>query len=220
MTPARVIDTHRLSVLAHEYEREIVQFFHDLTGPDGPAAGRIRREAGKIPFEEIRTDAAGSLLARIGTGKHTILLEAHNAAGMAAALYGAKLIHELGMYDDFTLWVGQWRIHAVRESGIAAEGVLIAEPTNLCIGMSEAAAEGFLSESHPLVEAAIGAYETLFELPPIVSQSPTHGGPIGIPAIVFGPGEVRELAPIHHLLKAAQFYAAFPTMYVDAVRRR
>jgi acetylornithine deacetylase/succinyl-diaminopimelate desuccinylase-like protein len=86
--------------------------------------------------------------------------------------------------------------------------------------MREAALEGFLSESHPLVEAAIGAYETLFELPPIVSQSPSLVGPVGIPAIVFGPGEARDHAPTHHLLKAAQFYAAFPTMYVDAIRRR
>ena len=30
MTPTRVIDTHRLSILANEYERDMVQFLRDL----------------------------------------------------------------------------------------------------------------------------------------------------------------------------------------------
>jgi hypothetical protein len=70
------------------------------------------------------------------------------------------------------------------------------------------------------VRAAIAAYETLFELPPIVSQSPSPTGPIGIPAIAFGPGGNGEPAAVHHLLKAAQFYAAFPTMFVDTLKQQ
>jgi acetylornithine deacetylase/succinyl-diaminopimelate desuccinylase-like protein len=250
MTPARVIDTQRLSTLAHEYEREILQFLRDLTaipagnGHESPAIQRIRHEAEKAPFEEIRVGPMGNLLARIGSGKHVIMMDgqadAPGAAGMAGMVYAGKLIHELGMYDDFTLWVagsmhkdcrGLAWLHALKEGGIHPDCVLIAEPTNLCIKMREAALEGFLSESHPLVQAAIATYETLFELPPVVGKGTASAngagsvGLMGVPSIGFGPGEVEtspgggERVPIRHLLQAAQFYAAFPMMFVETVRR-
>jgi acetylornithine deacetylase/succinyl-diaminopimelate desuccinylase-like protein len=48
---------------------------------------------------------------------------------------------------------------------------------------------------------------------------------VGIPAIAFGAGEdsaraSAEPLSVRHLLKAAQFYAAFPVMYVDAMKRQ
>jgi hypothetical protein len=216
MITARVVDTQRLSTLAHEYEREVVRFFHDLTGNEGPIGERIRQEAAKIPFQEFRVDPEGNLLARIGSGKHAVMMDAPaktaGAAGMAAMIYAGKLIHELGMYDDFTLWVSgsaqkEWR-PILKESGIRPECVMLAEPTNLCIRMRGA-------KSRPLVQAAIATYETLFELPPIVSPSPSFMEPIDVPAIEFGPG-----VPLHHLLKAAQFYAAFPMIFVETLKRR
>jgi len=243
MTPTRVIDTQRLSTLAHEYEREILQFLRDLTaapaenGHESPVIRRIRQEAEKAPFEEIRVDPVGQLFARIGSGNHVILMDAQadraGAVGMAGMVYAGKLIHELGMYDDFTLWVagsvrrdrrGPAWLQVLKEGGIHPDCVLIAEPSNLCIRMREAALEGFLSESHTLVQAAIATYEALFELPPVLSQSPSPLGPIGVPAIAFGPGEEEispgaDRVPIRHLLQAAQFYAAFPMMFVKTVRR-
>jgi hypothetical protein len=232
MTPARVIDTQRLSTLAHEYEREILQFFHDLTaipGGNGSASHaipRILREVEKAPFEDTQSDVRGSLFSRIGGGRHTIVLHAQGgasgAAGVVAAVYAGRLIHELGMYDDFTLWVAnsaQSFDQTVR--GLGPDCVLLAEATNLCIQMREAPVEGFLNESHPLVQAAIATYETLFELPPLVSQSPLPLGPLGVPAIAFGAGGVGvEPVSVSHLLKAAQFYAAFPTKYVETMQRR
>jgi hypothetical protein len=242
MTPARAIDTQRLSTLAHEYEREILQFFRDLfayPGENGHSQGpveRIRHEVEKAPYEEIHLDAAGNLLTRIGSGSHKIMLHAQGgaagAAGAAGIVYAGRLIHELGMYDDFTLWVTNSvqslaQFHVPDEGGIRPDAVLLARPTNLCIQMREAAVEGFLSESHPLVQAAIATYETLFELPPIVTQSPSPAALVGIPAIAFGAGEdgtsaraSAEPLSVRHLLKAAQFYAAFPVMYVDAVKRQ
>jgi len=226
MTPARVIDTQRLATLAHEYEREIQQLFQDLiavpseNGSAGAAVQRMARELGKAPFEAIQADSHG-LLARIGAGTHTMLLHAQGAAGAVAAVAAGRLIHELGMYDDFVLWVSTSppRGQALRD--LHPDCMVLAEPTNLCIQMREAEVEGFLNESHPLVAAAIATYETLFELPPIVSQSPSPLGPIGVPAIAFGAGgDGAERVSIRHLLKAAQFYAAFPTMYVEATRRR
>ena len=240
MTPARAIDTQRLSTLAHEYEREILQFFRDLLafpGENGHSQAifeRIRHEVEKAPYEEIRVDAAGNLLTRIGSGSHKIMLHAQGstagAAGAAGIVYAGRLIHELGMYDDFTLWVTnsvRKESHVLEEGGIRPDAVLLAQPTNLCIQMRGAAVEGFLSESHPLVQAAIATYETLFELPPIVTQSPSPAARLGIPAIAFGAGEdgtsaraSAEPLSVRHLLKAAQFYAAFPVMYVNAMKRQ
>jgi hypothetical protein len=213
---ARVVDTRRLSTLAHEYEREVVRFFHDLTGNEVPIVERIRQEAAKIPFQEISVDPEGNLLARIGSGKHVILMEAHasatGAAGMAAMIYAGKLIDELGMYDDFTLWIAgsaqKERHHTPNKSRTRPGCVMFAEPTNLCIRMREA-------ESRPLARAAIATYETLFELPPIVSPSRSSMEPMDVPAIEFGPG-----VPLHHLLKAAQFYAAFPMIFAETLKRR
>jgi len=240
MTPARAIDTQRLSTIAHEYEREILQFFRDLMAlpsDNGHSQGcfeRIRHEVEKAPYEEIRIDAAGNLLTRIGSGSRKIMLLAQGgaagAAGAAGIVYAGRLIHELGMYDDFTLWVTNSlqslaRFHVLEEGGIRPDAVLLAQPTNLCIQMREAAVEGFLNEGHPLVQAAIETYETLFELPPIVTPSPSPAAPVGIPAIAFGAGEdsaraSAEPLSVRHLLKAAQFYAAFPVMYVDAMKRQ
>jgi acetylornithine deacetylase/succinyl-diaminopimelate desuccinylase-like protein len=234
-----MIDTQRLSTIAHEYEREMLQFYRDLLafpGENGHSQGsfeRIRHEVEKAPYEEIRVDAAGNLLTRIGSGTHKIMLHARGAgtgaAGAAGIVYAGRLIHELGMYDDFTLWVTNSvqslaPFHIPAEGGIRPDAVLLAQPTNLCIQMREAAVEGFLDESHPLVQAAIATYETLFELPPMITQSPSAAALVGIPAIAFGAGEDGARPPaeppsIRHLLKAAQFYAAFPVMYVDAMKR-
>jgi len=63
--------------------------------------------------------------------------------GMASMVYGAKLIKELGLAGDYTLWcVGSvqeedcdglaW-LYILREDGIKPDGVLITEPTNLQI---------------------------------------------------------------------------------------
>jgi hypothetical protein len=228
MTTARVIDTHRLSTLAHEHEREVLQFFHDLTG-DGRGVERIQREAAKVPFDEVRIHPTGKLLARLGSGKHVIMMNARGATETAGMLYAGRLIHELGMYDDFTLWVasdmqqdlqGLAAVQIFKEGGIHPECLLLGEPTNLCIRMREGATEGLLSEAHPLVQAAIATYETLFELPPILIQSPSPGGPIGVPVIAFGPGEEHQAVSTRHLLNAAQFYAAFPTLFVETMTRR
>lgn len=89
-----------------------------------------------------------------------------------------------------------------------------------------------LDESHPLVQAAIATYEALFDLPPVIGRYTTSAnvagsmGLMGVPAIGFGPGDeevahgVGERVPIRHLIKAAQFYAAFPMMFVETVTRR
>jgi acetylornithine deacetylase/succinyl-diaminopimelate desuccinylase-like protein len=273
MTPAtRVIDTPRLATVAHEYEKEMARFLCDLIGiphgsrDEGEVIQRIRQEAEKVGFEEIRVDSAGSILNRIGSGRNVVMMEARTGArgagelsgrvddgcvhgrgacdaraGLAAMVYAGKLIHELGLYDNFTLWVvaSPSGHYTFEEGGVHPDCMLLAEPTNLRIlrgHRGDAAHEILardaplvLAESHPLVEAAIATYETLFELPPAIGKRIPGGDGAatpGVPTIGFGPGE-EELArtagehvPVLQLVKAAQFYAAFPAMYADAVGRR
>jgi hypothetical protein len=206
MTPVRILDTQRLSVLAHEYERQMVLFYRDLLAT-GRGAERLRTEAEKVGFEEIRVDDAGHFLARIGTGRHVIAMDPRGSEmGIAAMLYAGKLINELGIYDDFTLWVGD-----AIPSGIRPGCLLIAEPTNLCIKSLNVDDPKRLL---PLVRAAVETYEALFELPPIVSHATSTAAPKSVPAIAIGASEHG------HLLQAAQFYAAFPMMFATTMRRR
>jgi putative selenium metabolism hydrolase len=88
-----------------------------------------------------------------------------------------------------------------------------------------------LEESHPLAQAAIRTYETLWKKAPVVDKwtFSTNGvgsmGLMGVPTIGFGPGEeevahsVGERVPIRHLVEAAQFYAAFPMTYAATVKQ-
>jgi putative selenium metabolism hydrolase len=89
-----------------------------------------------------------------------------------------------------------------------------------------------LPESHPAVQAGVGAHHALHGKPPVVDKwvFSTNGvgsmGIMGVPTIGFGPGEedvahsVGERVPIRHLVEAAQFYAAFPLTYVEATKKR
>ena len=85
-----------------------------------------------------------------------------------------------------------------------------------------------LSPDHSLVKISEETYKSVFSKKPIVSRwvFSTNGtaitGLCGVPAIGFGPGEennahsATEHMPVEHLVKAMQFYAAFPTAYSNA----
>ncbi len=82
-----------------------------------------------------------------------------------------------------------------------------------------------LDEDHPVTQAAVQTYRSLWGRPPVVDKwtFSTNGvgsmGLMGVPTIGFGPGEeevahsVGERVPIRHLVEAAQFYAAFPMIF-------
>ncbi|PWU04021.1 MAG: YgeY family selenium metabolism-linked hydrolase [Terriglobia bacterium] len=84
-----------------------------------------------------------------------------------------------------------------------------------------------LDESHPVTQAAVSTYRTLWDKAPVVDKwtFSTNGvgsmGLMGVPTIGFGPGEedvahsVVERVPIRHLVEAAQFYAAFPLIFSE-----
>lgn len=82
-----------------------------------------------------------------------------------------------------------------------------------------------LDEEHPLCKASVDNYMGLFGSAPRVDKwtFSTNGiatmGMKGIPTIGFGPAHeiyahsTKDQCPIEHLVKAAAFYAAFPTVY-------
>jgi len=89
-----------------------------------------------------------------------------------------------------------------------------------------------LDESTPLARAAVQTFRGLWDREPVVDKwtFSTNGvasmGLKGVPTIGFGPGEeevahsVIERVPIRHLVDAAQFYAAFPLVFTETLKKR
>ena len=171
-----------IAAAAKSYEADIVSFLRDLiaipaeSSHEGPVIQRIREEMEKAGFDEIRIDAMGNILGRIGSGKTVVMMDAHidtvgigdpkewawdpykgkvedgyvygrgagdQRAGMACMVYAAKIIKDLGLAGDYTLWVvgsvqeedcdGLSWVYILKEDGIRPDCVLITEPTGLRI---------------------------------------------------------------------------------------
>jgi len=147
-----------------------------LSGREAAVIEVIRREMEKVGFDEVTTDALGSVIGRIGSGRTKIAMDAHidtvdvgdpNAwtrapfsgevdgawvygrgasdqkGGMASMVYGMKLLKELDLVGDFTVYVvGSvmeedcdglcWR-HLIEEHGLVPDLAVVTEPTNLRI---------------------------------------------------------------------------------------
>jgi putative selenium metabolism hydrolase len=171
-----------IAAAAQGYEEDIVAFLRDLiaipaeSSHEGPVIQRIRQEMEKAGFDEIRIDAMGNILGRIGSGKTVIMMDSHTdtvgigdpkewhwdpfwgkvedgyvygrgscdqRAGMASMVYAGKIIKDLGLAGDYTLWMvgsvqeedcdGLPWVYILKEDGIRPDCVLITEPTNLHI---------------------------------------------------------------------------------------
>ena len=150
------------------------------------------------------------------------------------AVPGACTIHL-----DRRLTAGETRESAVGEvkalagaKGAEVEVLRYEQPsyTGLAYPMEKYYPTWVLEENDPLVQAAVSTHVALHGKPPVVDKwtFSTNGvgsmGIMGVPTIGFGPGEedvahsVKERVPIHHLVEAAQFYAAFPLTYVATLR--
>lgn len=87
-----------------------------------------------------------------------------------------------------------------------------------------------LPEDHPLILGAVETYHEIFETEPKVDKwtFSTNGvaimGMHGVPCVGFGPAHeiyahsVNDQIPVEHLVKAAAYYAAFPTIYTKVAK--
>jgi acetylornithine deacetylase/succinyl-diaminopimelate desuccinylase-like protein len=88
-----------------------------------------------------------------------------------------------------------------------------------------------VEKSHPGVQAAVETCRQLTGSAPTVDKwtFSTNGvgtmGTCGVPTIGYGPGDeadahtAGERVAIDHLVQAAQFYAAFPLIYVHTIEK-
>ena len=174
------IDAHRIREQAEKYRGDMVRFLRDMIAIPSESCHeqevihRIQSEMNAAGFEEIRIDAMGNILGRIGTGKRIIAMDAHidtvgvgdvkswkwspwegkhesgviygrgasdQKGGMASLVYAARIIRDLGLDGDYTLWItgtvqeedcdGLCWQHILREGILAPEIVVITEPTSL-----------------------------------------------------------------------------------------
>jgi len=161
-------------------ESEVAAFLCDLvaipstSGKEGPAIARIQQEMEKIGFDEIRRDALGNLMGRIGKGSRVLAIDGHcdvvdvgnpdlwetepfqpvtkdgkiygrgscdQKGGLASATYAGKILTEIGVPDEVSVWVIAtileedieglcWKF-MVEENHFRPDAVLLTEPTNL-----------------------------------------------------------------------------------------
>jgi putative selenium metabolism hydrolase len=169
-------------------------------------------------------------------GKGTIAVtEIRSLSPSLCAVPGACSIHL-----DRRLTVGETKESAIAEvkALAGAQDAEIEIPiydtpsyTGLRYPMEKYYPTWVLEETHPLAESAVSTYRGLWDVEPIVDKwtFSTNGvatmGLMGVPTIGFGPGEeevahsVMERVPIRHLVEAAQFYAAFPSVYAARLRK-
>jgi putative selenium metabolism hydrolase len=166
--------------LAAKYTQEMVAFLRDMIAIPSESTGeravveRARAEMERAGFDEIKIDALGNLLGRVGSGRTVVALDAHldtvgvgdpstwtrdpykgelrdgviygrgagdQEAGMAGAVYGARIVKELGLAADYQLWVtgtvmeedcdGLCWQYILREHVLQPDVVVITEPTKL-----------------------------------------------------------------------------------------
>jgi putative selenium metabolism hydrolase len=124
---------------------------------------------------------------------------------------------------------------AVRRAGVKAEVKVLTYDTPSYTGLSYPTEKYYptwvLEERHPVCQAAVAAYREVFSgARPKVDKwtFSTNGvatmGMFKIPTVGFGPANevyahsVLDQVPVEHLVRAAAFYAAFPSQFVKRSR--
>ncbi len=152
--------------------REIIAI-PSFSGQEGAVVRRIEQEMVALGFDEVRIDALGNVLGRLGSGGRVIAFDGHcdtvgtgrpdnwqvdpfvgaqregviygrgaadQKGGIASAVYGGRIIQEIGVPDDTSVWVVasvleeslegySWQ-HIVEKEGIVPDAVVLTEPTN------------------------------------------------------------------------------------------
>ncbi len=175
-------DNRAIMAQAERYRSDMIRFLRDMIAIPSESCRekdvilRIKSEMERIGFDEVRIDAMGNILGRIGKGKHVIAMDAHvdtvgvgdagswkwdpfrgkleqnviygrgasdQEAGMASLVYAARIIRDLGLGGNYSLWItgtvqeedcdGLCWQYLLKEGIITPEIVVITEPTNLNI---------------------------------------------------------------------------------------
>ncbi len=118
---------------------------------------------------------------------------------------------------------------AIKRAGVEAEVEVLKYAVPSYTGFTYETEKYFptwvLEEDHVLCKSSVETFEKLFTSKPKVDKwtFSTNGiatmGMMGVPTIGFGPANevyahsIDDQCPVEHLVKAAAFYAAFPTIY-------
>ncbi len=176
------IDAGAIMERAERYREDMTRFLRDMIAIPSESCHekeviqRIKKEMETVGFDEVKIDAMGNILGRIGTGRRVIAMDAHidtvgvgnpkswswnpyqgqlengiiygrgasdQEGGMAGMVYAARIIKDLNLEGDYTLWVtgtvqeedcdGLCWQYLLKEKVLEPEVVVITEPTNLNI---------------------------------------------------------------------------------------
>jgi putative selenium metabolism hydrolase len=169
--------------LAQRDEAALVQFLRDIvsipsfSSQEEKVVRRIAAEMERVGFDEVRFDAVGNVIGRVGSGPVKIMFDNHidtvgvgdreawggrdpfdaqlkdrkiwgrgvvdEKAAMASTVYAGKLIKELGLAKQCTVWVvgsameedcdGLSLLHLIQNEGVKPDYVVLGEPTDLDI---------------------------------------------------------------------------------------
>lgn len=175
------MNADKVRQLVHRDQDKVVQFLRDIVAiqsfscQEENVVRRIAQEMEAVGFDEVRLDAVGNVIGRIGSGPVKIMFDNHidtvgvgdpsswegrdpfdprledgsiwgrgvvdEKAAMASTVYAAKIIKELGLGDQCTIWVvgsaieedcdGATQLHLIQNEGIRPDYVILGEPTDL-----------------------------------------------------------------------------------------
>jgi putative selenium metabolism hydrolase len=175
------MNADKVRQLVHRDQDKVVQFLRDIVAiqsfscQEENVVRRIAKEMEAVGFDEVRLDAVGNVIGRIGHGPVKIMFDNHidtvgvgdpaswegrdpfdprleqgaiwgrgvvdEKAAMASTVYAAKVIKELGIAEQCTLWVvgsaieedcdGATQLHLIQNEGIRPDYVILGEPTDL-----------------------------------------------------------------------------------------
>ncbi len=172
----------QIQAQAEKYRADMVAFLRAMIAIPSESCHerdvilRIGSEMRAVGFDEVKIDAMGNIMGRIGHGRRVLAMDAHidtvgigdpaswrwdpyqgkvengiiygrgasdQEAGMASLVYAGRIIKDLQLEGDYSLWVtgtvqeedcdGLCWQYLIKERILVPEAVVITEPTNLNI---------------------------------------------------------------------------------------
>ncbi|MBI5155151.1 YgeY family selenium metabolism-linked hydrolase [Candidatus Poribacteria bacterium] len=178
---APVLDVKEVRAAAEKNRAAITKFMMDVVSirsmscQEEEVIRRVAKEMTDAGFDEVKIDAMGNCLGRIGHGKTVIMMDAHidtvdigdpaewkdnppypatfkdgviygrgsadQKGGIVGLVYAGKLIKDLGLEDDFTVWVtatcmeedsdGIALLHIIGKEGLKPDFCVLTDSTDM-----------------------------------------------------------------------------------------